>query len=224
MTRKSRSKIGIDWPSLMMKATPRNAAIVPSVAITALTRPTVTISPLTKPAAMPTATPAAMLSVVDPVQTTTVAMQTVDMPTTEPTEISSPPEMMTMVCAVASTPRMAMAWPMFWMLRARKKTSGLSAPKIATRTASAIKRLRLCVPISLAALSNRPRPMRESVRDGATAVSSIRPPPATGFRAWRGSRRVVPSPRRAALRPRSVRPPSHRFGRRDRSTPAIPRR
>ena len=72
-----------------------------------------------------------MLSVVEPVQTTTVAMQTVDMPTTEPTEISSPPETMTMVCAVASTPRMAIAWPMFWMLRARKNTSGRNAPKIA---------------------------------------------------------------------------------------------
>ena len=39
----------IDWPFEMMKATPRNAAIVPRVAITALTPPTVMISPLTKP-------------------------------------------------------------------------------------------------------------------------------------------------------------------------------
>ena len=224
MTRKSRSKIGIDWPSLMMKATPRNAAIVPSVAITALTRPTVTISPLTKPAAMPTATPAAMLSVVDPVQTTTVAMQTVDMPTTEPTEISSPPEMMTMVCAVASTPRMAMAWPMFWMLRARKKTSGLQRAEDRHQNRQRDQETEIMRPDQPGRALHRPRPMRESVRDGATAVSSIRLPLATGFRAWRGSRRVVPSPRRAALRPRSVRPPSHRFGRRDRSTPAIPRR
>ena len=40
MKRKFGSKIGIDCPSQMMKATPRNAAIVPRVAITALTPPT----------------------------------------------------------------------------------------------------------------------------------------------------------------------------------------
>jgi len=36
---------------------------------------------------------------------------------------------------------------MFWMLRERKNTSGRKAPKIATRIASAISRLELCVPI-----------------------------------------------------------------------------
>ncbi len=79
---------------------------------------------------------------------TASAMQTVDMPSTEPTEISSPPETITIVCALASTPRIAIAWPMLEMLRARKNTSGRNAPKIATRQASAISRLKLCVPIA----------------------------------------------------------------------------
>ena len=39
MKRKVSLKIAIDWPSDMMKAMPRNIAMVPSVAMTALTRP-----------------------------------------------------------------------------------------------------------------------------------------------------------------------------------------
>ena len=39
MKRNVSLKIAIDWPSDMMKAMPRNIAIVPSVAMTALTRP-----------------------------------------------------------------------------------------------------------------------------------------------------------------------------------------
>ena len=39
MKRNVSLKMAIDWPSDMMKAMPRNIAIVPSVAMTALTRP-----------------------------------------------------------------------------------------------------------------------------------------------------------------------------------------
>lgn len=91
----------IDWPFEMMKATPRKTAIVPRVAMTALMRPTVMINPLMVPAIAPTTTPNRMLKMGEPVHPTARAIQTVDMPTTAPTEISSPPEIMTMVCAVA---------------------------------------------------------------------------------------------------------------------------
>ena len=137
----------IDWPFEMMNATPRNTAIVPRVAMTALMRPMVMMRPLTIPAAAPTATPNKMLRTGEPVHPTASAMPTVDMPTTAPTEISSPPEMMTIVWAVARIPRMAMAWPMLRMLRKRKKTSGLRLPKMAMRTESAIRREKLCVPM-----------------------------------------------------------------------------
>ena len=100
-------KMLIDCPSEMMKATPRNAAMVPSVAMTALTRPTVTISPLTTPARPPTTSPNRMPSAADPVCCTPSAMQTVERPTTAPTEMSRPPETMTIVCAVARMPRIA---------------------------------------------------------------------------------------------------------------------
>ena len=83
--------------------------MVPSVAITALTPPIVTINPLTRPATIPTATPPRMPSVAEPLQATIEAMQTVDMPTIEPTEMSSAPATITTVCAVARTPRIAMA-------------------------------------------------------------------------------------------------------------------
>ena len=81
----------IDWPFEMMNATPRNTAIVPRVAMTALMRPTVMINPLTAPAIAPTATPNRMLRAGEPVHPTASAMQTVDKPTTAPTEISSRP-------------------------------------------------------------------------------------------------------------------------------------
>jgi len=48
---------------------------VPSVAITALTPPTVMINPLTNPARAPAITPTTMLSAVEPVVATTLAMQ-----------------------------------------------------------------------------------------------------------------------------------------------------
>ena len=100
----------IDWPFEMMKATPRNTAIVPSVAMTALTRPRVMISPLTSPAMAPTTTPNRMLRAGEPVDPTASAMQTVDRPTTAPTEMSSPPETMTIVWARRrASPRIAIA-------------------------------------------------------------------------------------------------------------------
>ena len=92
----------------MMKATPRKAAMVPSVAMTALTRPIVTISPLTAPAMPPTNRPNRIPKAADPVCCTPSAMHTVERPTTAPTEMSSPPDTMTMVCAVARMPRIAM--------------------------------------------------------------------------------------------------------------------
>ena len=125
--------------------------------MTALMRPTVMISSVdaSRRSRRPP-TPNRMLSTGEPVHPTASAMQTVDMPTTAPTEISSPPEMMTIVCAVARMPRMAIAWPILRMLRKRKKTSGRRLPKIAIRTASAISRLKLCVPDRAGSCAPRP--------------------------------------------------------------------
>ena len=60
--------------------------------------------------------------------------------------MSSPPETITTVWAIARMPRMVIARPILTRLRGRKNTSGRSEPKIATRMTSARSRLRFWVP------------------------------------------------------------------------------
>ena len=207
MKRRFGSKIGIDWPFEIMKATPRKAAIVPSVAITALTRPSVMIRPLTAPITAPTPMPNRMARAVEPVAGTASAMHTVDMPRIEPTEISRPPETITIVCALASTPRMAIAWPMLEMLRAKKNTSGRSMPKIATRQARAIRRLKLCVPIAWMARTGADRPRGEPLASTMVSAPTSISRPSSGSRPWRDRECALPSPQCAADPPRSGRRP-----------------
>ena len=239
MTRKAGSKMLIDCPSDMMNATPRNAAIVPSVAITALTPPIVMIRPLARPATAPTAMPNRIARVAEPVQPTASAMQTVESPTMAPTEMSSPPEMMTIVCAVASTPRMAMPWPIFSMLRARKKTSGRRLPKIATRIASAISRLKLCVPTNPIARRSGARPRGRPGRRPRRRSRPVPPRCRRRSRSWDGPRfgaarqivghRQIEDARLGRLGARKVAHdppprPSPAHGRRGPAVPASPRR
>ena len=76
-----------------------------------------------------------------PVDCMVIATTMVASPTIEPTEMSSPPETITTVWAMARMPRMVMARPILTRLRGRKNTSGRSEPKIATRMTSASRNL-----------------------------------------------------------------------------------
>jgi hypothetical protein len=104
------------------------------------------INPFRSPARPPTTIPAAMPAAGLPVAAIAIAVETVVNPTIAPTEMSSPPDTITTVWLMASTPRIVMAMPMLRMLRAEKNTSDRIPPNRAMRISSAKTRLTLWIP------------------------------------------------------------------------------